>query len=494
MPQPLPDEKRAELLKKAEAAGIPKEQAFKDLAALEGYGAGADPLTYSQGQDPFRSVPRATAAPNSPVVNIPDNPTITPEMARGLLVGGAGLAASPLTAGLSLPLAMGAEGAVAGGADLGFQALRHLNQPEYKIKPKESLRAAEGQAIGTGVVRGAFDVLSRFAGVAPQYTRYFRDARRFGRFNRTMMEPKIGAEFDLGEQIKGAVDDYTSRAIPERAEKVALLKQAEKQGVKINGQAVIDAIESAKLETPKTQVGKSLNDALSKLQESFTKQTKIAANPYAGQQPGMPTTGTPARVIRQVRRDLTPSEVDEFLTKELDNRIYKASGEPKDAALAEALANVRPQIKEALLSRLPQEARQLTDKIFEELSKREVAQKAIKPELDSLETSVRNLFKPGNEGERRAIKYVGEKMGIDLEGAAFKLAQQRSFSPDQRLAAKGLDAILELIRGGVARPLAKATAPLQSLITPIVTGGRAFEREKKRIRSSEGRVRPDASP
>jgi len=496
LPQPLPDEKRAELLRKAQAAGIPKEQAFKDLAALEGYGsvapatAGAAPDNYSQGQDPFRSVPRGTPMMTSPPIYIPSEGPVSPEMARGLLVGGAALATAPFTAPMSLLPAAALEGAVAGGADLGFQSLRHLNQPEYEVKPKESLKVGLTQAVGTGAVRTAFDVLSRFAGVAPQFSRYFRDPRRVARFNRTMMEPKVGAEFELGEKVKEAVDDYSSRAIPERAEKVALMKQAEKQGVKISGQTVIDAIEAAKLQTPKTEVGKSLNNALTKLQDSFKSQTKIAANPYAGQKPGMPTAGTPAKVIRQVRPDLTPSEVDEFLTKELDNRIYKASGEPKDAALAEALANVRPQIKEALLSKLPAEARELTDKIFAELSKREVAEKAIKPELDSLETSIRNLFKPGNEGERRAIKYVGEKMGVDLEGEAFKLAQQRAFSPDQRMAAKGLDAILELIRGAVARPAAKLTAPLQSLIAPGVSGTVAARKEKRRIRKLEGRIGP----
>lgn len=487
MPTPLPDEKRAELLRKAEAAGIPKEQAFKDLAALEGYediSVPTEKLLAASGLN----VPRATSPPVTPQEQAEGKQFFTETLPRSVATGGAALLAAPFTGGMSVPLAMATEGGAVGGADLLFQGAKHLVEPSYEIRPKESLRAGIGQAAATGAVRTGFEVLSRFAGVAPQFTRYFRDPRRLARFNRTMMEPAKGAEFDLGEKIKQAVDEYSAKAIPERAKKVALMKQAEKQGIKIGGQNIIDAIEDAKLETPKTAVGKSLNDALAKLQDSFVKQTKIAANPYAGQQPGMPTAGTPARVIRKVQ-DLTPSEVDEFLTKELDNRIYKASGEPKDAALAEALANVRPKIKEALLSRLPPEARELTDKIFEELSKREVAQKAIKPELDSLETSVRNLFKPGNEGERRAIKYVGDKLGIDLEGAAFKLAQQRSFSPDQRSAAKGLDAILELIRGGVARPLAKVAAPLQSAFAPVFTGIRAGQREAKRAN-----VRPVASP
>jgi hypothetical protein len=516
LPTPLPDEKRAELLRRAEAAGIPKEQAFKDLAALEGYESAApaapEPGTEAFGQraearkaalvqqgvpvEPYQDEPRALGPPrpvtpgSETVVNIPDNPTITPELARGLLVGGAGMLAAPATTSMRLLPAMAVEGAAVGAADLGLQGLRHLIDPEYEVKPKESARAALGQAAGTGAVRTGFDILSKWAKVAPDLSRWFRDPRRFARFNRTMIEPAKGAEFELGEQIKAAVDEYSAKVIPERAQKVALLKQAEQQGVKIHGQDIVDAIESAKLETPKTKVGKDLNDALTKLQDSFTRKTRIAANPYAGQQPGMPTTGTPARVIKKVRPDLTPSEVDEFLTKELDNRIYKASGEPKDAALAEALANIRPKIKEALLSRLPAEARDLTDKIFAEMNKREVAQKAIKPELDSLETSVRNLFKQGNEGERRAIKYVGDKLGVDLEGAAFKLAQQRAFTPDQRSAATGVDALIELIRGAFARPLAKIAVPLQSGIVPTITGVRAAQREGRRIKSDQGRVRP----
>lgn len=371
---------------------------------------------------------------------------------RGAVPMAAGLAVAPLTAGMSLPAAMAVEGAAAGTGDLAYQVGNKALTGE-PVNYEESAKVGVAGAVGTGVSRTAFDILSRFAGVAPQFTRYFRNPKNFGRYNRTMMEAPKDAEFALGERIKAAVNEWNGAKTAPRLAKEGLLREATEDGVRIDANPIIAALEEAKLAAPKTPTGSKLNAELSRIQESFKSVKTLPADLSRGRL-------TTTKMVKP-RTDLTPQEVDEFLTREIDNRIYKLSGSPKNQALAEALANARGAIRETLMQALPTQARGLTSQIYEELNKREAATKAISPSLVSLETKMRNLFKPGHQAEIEALQHVSNATGIDFIGEAFKLAQKRAFSPDERLAVKGLDAVMEIIRGSVARPAVKAIGPLQ---------------------------------
>jgi hypothetical protein len=482
VPTPLPSEERKRFIEEALKRGAPKERIFADLRKLEGYGgqevatadlAGQGGLTLPGGGG--LTVPPSTSLPVTPQEQEEGDyfwGRTVPRMAAVAIPAGA---ASLATGGMALPLAMALEGGAAGLGDLAYQGANRLIRKE-PIKPKESLDVALTTAAATGVGRTAFDVLSRLGGVAPQFTRYFRSIKNIGRYNRTILEPARAAEFKLGEEIKAAVDEWNSMKTAPRIRKEELIREATGSGVTVHAKPIIDALEQVKLQAPKSSTGLKLNEELASIQKQFTRIKKVPPAENVGNTYQEPTPKT----IRRVRSDLTPSEVDELLTREIDNRIYKLSGSPKNQALAEALANARGPIREALLKALPPEARTATKEIYAELTKKEAAEKAISPGMVSLENKIRNLFKPGHEAEIEALNYISKKTGHDFIGAAYKIAQKRSFSPDQRLATKGLDTIMKLIRGTMARPAIKALAPLQSLAAPGAGGIRAGMLEEGR--------------
>lgn len=466
MPNQLPDSERRRFIESALQMGVPHDRIKRDLAQLEGY----SPLSVMT--TPMQSLDAAKLPGGGPPVTLQEQAEgrefygrTLPRMAASTLPA---LAATPFTAGMSLPFAAVTEGAAAGLGDLAYQSVNKMVRGE-DIKPLESAGVAGSQMLGTGVTRTAFDILSKMAGIAPQFSRYFRDVRNTGRYNRTMVEAGKGDEYELGEQIKSAIKEWKGTQTNPRVEKEAILSRETAAGTKIGARPIIQALDDVKLSTPKTAAGLKLNRELSEVQKRFMEVKTAPANFSQGQ--------INPRSMATPRTDITPVELDEFLAKEIDNRIYKLSGTPKDQMLAKALANARETVREVLLSSLPDEARTLTRKTFEELNAREAATKAITPSLNSLETKIRNLFKPGHEGERRAIEFVSKRLGHDFIGEAYKLAQKRAFSPDERLAAKGLDALMELARGAVARPAVKVFAPLHPFIETAPSAGAtaAFE-------------------
>jgi hypothetical protein len=458
VPTPLPDAERRRFIEKALSLGVPHDRIKADLAALEGYGPLSVTTTPMQNMDAAR-LPGG-GPPVSPAEQAQGMEFMTRTLPRGAAAAIPAALATMATGGMALPTAMAIEGAAAGAGDLVYQGINRAVRGE-QIKPIESLKVAGVQAAGTGILRPAFDALSTLAGAPPRVIRFLRDVRMTGRYSRTFGEPKDAAEHQLGQGIKSAVDKWRSQKTGPRIEKEAILRDATDSGVKIPAQPIIDALEETKLRTPKTDVGEKLNSALSTIQTRFMNVRTSPVNFAQGQIRG--------KVSRMPRTDLTPSEIDEMLTREFDNRIYTMSGDPKDQPLAEALADARGAIRETLLSALPDRARQLTEATYAELSKREEVGKFLSPGLISLETKIRNIFKPGNAGDLDALQYVSKVTGIDYYGAALKLAQKRATIPDPRQAAKGLDFVMELIRKGTARPAVKILAPLQP-VTNVAPG------------------------
>jgi len=272
LPQPLPDEKRAELLKKAEAAGIPKEQAFRDLATLEGYGsaapaaAGASPDSFSQGQDPFRNVPRGTPAMTSPPIEIPSEGGVSSKTARQTLASGAAILASPLTGGMSLIPAALAEGGIVGAADLGLQGLRKLGESEYQIDPMESAKVGGGAALGSGIVRGTLEGLMGLAGsragIPREAIAEVADRAPMGgkkAYDMIKARPR-GEEFALAKESGAAAKAARAPTLP--AAKAALTTNAPAQ---VDMQDVFDHIQSLRRSGAVNKAEDAANAALDDL-------------------------------------------------------------------------------------------------------------------------------------------------------------------------------------------------------------------------------------
>lgn len=469
------------------------EEITRALEDYDGFSRGA-PISQSQ-----EDVGTPVTGYGGPAGNIP--PTTyedaekarqfyTEQLPRGAVALGSGLLSGGLTAAMSIPAALITETGVVGTADLAYQGIRKLFDVNREVDPIASLKIGATSAAVTGIVRTGADIFAKRASIAPKMVRYFRNPKTLFRWNRTFGEAGENAELLLGDDVKTAFKTWDTALTAPRIAKQHTLQQATAAGTQINSKPIIDALENVKLVTPKTAAGRALNKDLVALQDSFKKIRKVAANPYAGQVPGGPTAGTPAQVFKSVRTDLTPIELDEFLTKEIDNRIYSLSGTPKDQMLAKGLADARSKIRETLLNALPPEARTQTQAIYEELTMQEEVKKAIQPSLVSLETKMRNLFKPGHAGELRAIQYLSEKTGIPFTDMAFKIAQQRQFSGDPRISPKALDFLAELFRGMVATPTLKVLAPAHAVIAPSAGAYMAIRQEGKRLDKEKSRNLP----
>jgi hypothetical protein len=435
----------------------------------------------SQGATPPTNVPGLMRGATERMLGQVAKETLTEQLPRGAVAFGAGIASGALTTPMKLIPALLSETGIVGTADLAYQGIRKLFDVKREIDPIAALKIGATSAATTGVVRTGMDFFANRASIAPQFVRAMRNPKNLFRWNRTFGEAAPDAELLLGDEVKTAFKTWDDAVTAPRLAKKKLLDQATAAGVKINSQPIVDALEDVKLSTPKTAAGKAYNRQLTEIQDGFHVIRKVAANPYAGQGVGGPTTGTPAQAFKSVRTDLTPTELDEFMTKEIDSRIYAQSGSPKDTMLSQGLANARKKVREELLNSLPPEARELTAQTFEELTMQEEVEKAIKPGMVSLETKMINLFKPGHGAELRAIRYLGEKTGVPFEEMAFKIAQQRQFSGDPRIRRKALDFLSELLRG-ISNVGLKGLVPAHPLLAPAAGAAVAGSEEGKRLK------------
>jgi hypothetical protein len=482
MPIQLSDEQQKALIKRILDTGGSKEEAFSFLDEKMGIKprenvSHSDVLSNISNIE-FGNELRPALAQHEINREAEAKSYVKETLPRQAVAMGTGLALSPLTGAMSIPAAALVDTAAIGGADLAYQGVRKVMDPNRQIDPMQSLEIGVGAGLTGGATKIGLEGLAALSNVAPQFVRYFRNIGKVGRFNRTMGQVETAnpaipglvktGEQELGQAVKGAMKDWTGTMTPSRLTKEAIINNATQSGVKINSQPIIDALEDVKLATPKTSVGLKLNTDLSKIQNGFKRVITIPAPSNVGNtfQKATPTT-------RSVVTDITPKELDEFLTKEIDNRIYSMSGSPKNQMLAKSLADAREKIRATLLGSLPPEAAAATKTTFDELTQMEGVARSLQPNLVSLENKMRNAFKPGNQHVVDSLKTLSDKSGIDFVGRAFKYAQQRAFSGDPRVADQSIGLFFEAIKKFIARPMLKTLAPLQSLAGPAGGAGTA---------------------
>jgi hypothetical protein len=272
MPTPLPDAERRRLVQGLLDRQVPPERIKELVNQAEGYGS---PDSFSQGQDPFRSVSRGTPAMTSPPVEIPSEGAISPKTARQALASGAAILASPLTGAMSLIPAALAEGGIVGAADLGLQGLRKLGEPEYQIDPMESAQVGGGAALGSGIVRGVLGGLMGLAGnragiPKEAITEVAERAPMGGKkaYNMIKARPR-GEEFALAKKAGAAANTARAPTLP--AAKAALTAKP----VQVDMQDVFDHIQSLRRSGAVNKAEDAANAALDDLAGRLPQSMKI---------------------------------------------------------------------------------------------------------------------------------------------------------------------------------------------------------------------------
>lgn len=463
MPTPLPESERRRFIEGALQRGMPPDRIKADLAQLEGYA----PLSVTIDQNRALTEARLPGGgqPVTPQEQAEGKEFFTRTVPRTALAVGAGLAATPFTAGMSMLPAAGIQGLATGLGDLAGQKLSVMMGGQEKVEPRESYRIAKratAGGIGIGLIARAG---GEFVGIARDLIRRAGGKVPGAGFGLTTAAPAREAEHQLGQKVQDALKNIENSVTSGRQAKQAILADADAAGVKVPVQGIVNTL---------------LSKVIPKASERSARQFNSAITDFA------------TRLAQ--RGDMTPQEFDRFVIDELDSKIFKAGGAgPRDTRIAEALGVVRDNARETLITTLERAGhsgvREANDAAEMALRFRESADQVFGPGKLSLENRLRNLFQPGHTAEQELLKQIGDEAGIDLLDEARKLATRRAFTSDPRISSgQTMGVLRQVLFAPIARFAARLTAPLQPIVGPVAGGERAAyfgSRDTKRVRLSD---------
>jgi hypothetical protein len=266
--------------------------------------------------------------------------------------------------------------------------------------------------------------------------------------------PAQEAEHRLGKELTGSIaaSRDMSKARPEFG---PLLREAAAREAKVDGTRILDKILSRVDETAVEPSRRAANDRLTQFAENFTD-------------------------LMEPDGSLDVVKLDRFLRKDARGRIKDLLGREGGTDYQEALKDVQAFVREELHGtmedagvRTPSGLKpsQVQAKESVKIASRKRASAEFTrgvagvPERPPTSNRIRNLFEPGNESKRDALLEYDRQHGTSFTARARTLAYKRDWNPDDRVAAHGLDRVLNLLFVG-ARPLAKVgavvTRPLQA--------------------------------
>jgi len=377
---------------------------------------------------------------------------------RSIAVGAAALASAPFTAGMSLlPYAV-TQGVLAGGADIGMQALGKKTGMQAEIRPKESVRVAKSTAYGAAGAGLLARAAGEFVGIAPELIRRARGKVPGAGFGLTTKAPPATAEHRLGQRVQQALGNIERTITGGRLQKQQILNQADAAGVRIDPRVIANSLRTRAVPMADERSARQFNATI----DDFA--NRLAA-----------------------RGPMRPGDLDRYIIDQIDKNVFKAAGGPRETRMAKALAEVRETAVESLISNVEKAGfsgiREANRAAELELMFRERADKVFGPGRLSLEERLRNLFQPGHEAEKQLLKEIGDHAGVDLLDEARRLATRRAFTTDPR---KGSDPMMGVFRqifyAPLARLTARITAPLQPFGGPVAGAYKEYRTEGGRER------------
>jgi hypothetical protein len=442
--------------------GVPPDRIKRDLAQLEGYAA------LEVTTDPNQALAEARLPGGGPPVTPEEQAEgkefFTRTLPRAAAVTAGGLAAGP-------GLIAGAAGAA--GGDILYQAGRKLITGE-PIEPAESARVGGEALLGGGIMKGIVRSAGAVGGVAREFIDYAgRTLRPFKKgegFRLTFGRPAQEAELELGRKIQGAVEAMSKQVSEGRIAKEALIKRATAGGARVDVKPVVDKLREFVIPNATEASAVNFNKRLVTFADRLERRVRMSGPSRTQFQP----TGAP-------RGTLSPEEFDVLMTRELSPAAFTGTGKPSLNRFSSAIRAARNTAKETLETAIP-EVRAANQAAFAELTIREQADAVFGPGKLSLESRLRNLFKPGHEAEQQLLDKIGKQADIPLLEDAKKLATKRAFTRDDRVTAGVLNRVF-LLTGTpqIARGIAKVGAPLQPFIGPLTGGAGAALEEELRI-------------
>lgn len=271
------------------------------------------------------------------------------------------------------------------------------------------------------------------------------------------------AEAGLADRVRAAADKVGDKITPERLKKVAILKQADASGIKVDPMPVLDKMAEHQV-----------NNAFMPDAVAFNEQTNKAMDNFMG-------------VVSKNGGSLTPSQMDEIIRTQLDEKGYTASGDPTTTRVGAAVRDAKSAATKRLNEALPPGVSKLNQQISAKLDAADEAIRLFGSDRPGVINRLRNLFNPGNEDNIKALAFLAKESGdTNLVKDVLKATTKREFTPDIRVPAQGAGRpVRELLQAG-ARGATKLIAPLQ----PYYGGGAAALMKYRQQKSAESQPAP----
>ena len=345
----------------------------------------------------------------------------------------------------------------AGAGDLAMQTILRIGGGP-QIKPGESAEVIGGSFLTGGVLMGIIRAGGIIGGIPKEFQR--RAGTSLNPFSKgegfrlTIKSPPQEAELDLGRRIMDATRKVNDKLTAGREKKMALIRVADAQGVRIPLGRIIRTLRDELIPNAVESSAKLFNKKIIKFANDLE---KIGFK--------------------------TPSQMDTFINKELSEKIFsKTSGQILENRIAQAFMRARRVARDSLIDDVSPDIANLNAEIWEEMNLKEAGAslfgegrftpkgifipEKIGKEF-AIENQIRSIFMAGNEAKQQYLKRIGELAGVDLHGEALRLSTKRSFNVDDRMAAGTLNRVFVLSgRPQIFKAVAKAFAPFQRLGAP----------------------------
>lgn len=391
---------------------------------------------------------------------------VTQKMAlfAGPAVGG--MAGAQLSAGRNLIPALGGAGRAAtqflgeaGGIAAGDVAGRFAaGVPQ---DPKGTLQAAGGGAALGSLIRGTVQLGGAYGGIPEAATQAaaeparvripltrssvpvplpnLRRVSRAGPHSAEQVKQGISPEAALVDRASTAAGKLKATITQARAEKVAIIQQADASGVRIPVAPIQDALREHLVTDPGTLTREAMA-VNARIQGVITRLDNVTAG----------TGGT-----------LSPGQVDRIIRQQFRPRVYTGSGAPSHAMFAGPMASAEEAASKALTQALPGNIAAKNAEISQRLTAAEHAEKLFgDADRAGVTSRLASAFNSNNETTARALQTL-KLHDPTLVDDAYDLYVRRQLGGDIR--ASDVGGGYEAFFGKPVRLGVRAIAPLQRL-------------------------------
>ncbi|KKK85492.1 hypothetical protein LCGC14_2772750, partial [marine sediment metagenome] len=234
----------------------------------------------------------------------------------------------------------------AGAGDLAMQTILRIGGGP-QIKPGESAEVIGGSFLTGGVLMGIIRAGGIIGGIPKEFQR--RAGTSLNPFSKgegfrlTIKSPPQEAELDLGRRIMDATRKVNDKLTAGREKKMALIRVADAQGVRIPLGRIIRTLRDELIPNAVESSAKLFNKKIIKFANDLE---KIGFK--------------------------TPSQMDTFINKELSEKIFsKTSGQILENRIAQAFMRARRVARDSLIDDVSPDIANLNAEIWEEMNLKE---------------------------------------------------------------------------------------------------------------------------